>query len=185
MYQMKACVLNQNASFPTPFLDIYIPHNFTMGTLSSDGSIIRLNPFVSVIENRGRKIVVCKSNSSLERCYAGNSTKHFAAPGIRGASYRRVNSVEAGTMRRLSREVKVLELKRDFNSVANIYKSSCPYKLRPVIDIDGILRMDGRQALSEVDSVDKEFTIILPRQHAIIKIIIRSYHEKFRHANRE
>lgn len=80
--------------------------------------------------------------------------------------------------------MKILELKRDFNSVANIDKSSWLYKLRPVLDVDGIIRMDGRLALLE-DSVDKKFPIILPRQHEITKMIIRSYHEKFRHANRE
>ncbi|XP_055526914.1 uncharacterized protein LOC129719544 [Wyeomyia smithii] len=66
-----------------------------------------------------------------------------------------------------------------------ITKSSCIYKLTPVLDENGVLRVGGRMETSTDISFDKRFPIILPRKHGLTRKIIQFYHEKFGHANRE
>ncbi|XP_062704050.1 uncharacterized protein LOC134286454 [Aedes albopictus] len=67
----------------------------------------------------------------------------------------------------------------------SVKKTSCLYKLSPVLDDDGVLRMGGRMEMSEEMPFDKKFPIILPRKHATTAKVIQFYHEKFAHANRE
>ncbi|XP_055641202.1 uncharacterized protein LOC129778361 isoform X1 [Toxorhynchites rutilus septentrionalis] len=66
-----------------------------------------------------------------------------------------------------------------------VKKSSCLYKLTPIVDKDGVLRMDGRMEMSEDMPFDKRFPIILPRKHAMTEKLIQFYHEKYGHTNRE
>ncbi|XP_055603751.1 uncharacterized protein LOC129751982 [Uranotaenia lowii] len=66
-----------------------------------------------------------------------------------------------------------------------IAKSSPLYKLTPIIDTDGIIRMGGRLACAEHLPFDKRFPIILPKKHAVTILLIRNYHERYGHANRE
>ncbi|XP_062542310.1 uncharacterized protein LOC134210279 [Armigeres subalbatus] len=67
----------------------------------------------------------------------------------------------------------------------SVKKTSNLYKLTPMLDKDGVLRMGGRMELSGEISIDKRFPIILPRKHAATEKVIQFYHEKFGHANRE
>ncbi|XP_038106872.1 uncharacterized protein LOC119766411 [Culex quinquefasciatus] len=66
-----------------------------------------------------------------------------------------------------------------------IERSSPLYKLLPVLDEDGVLRVRGRLEKNESIPFDKRFPIILGRKHAITKKIIQHYHEKYGHTNRE
>ncbi|XP_055522525.1 uncharacterized protein LOC129716715 [Wyeomyia smithii] len=66
-----------------------------------------------------------------------------------------------------------------------ITKSSCIYKLTPVLDENGVLRVGGRMETSTDIPFVKRFPIILPRKHGLTRKIIQFYHEKFGHANRE
>ncbi|XP_055522651.1 uncharacterized protein LOC129716837 [Wyeomyia smithii] len=66
-----------------------------------------------------------------------------------------------------------------------IGKRSLLYKLTPIVDENGVLRMDGRMANSKTISFNTKFPIILPKEHAVTKRLIQHYHEKFGHANRE
>ncbi|XP_055522555.1 uncharacterized protein LOC129716741 [Wyeomyia smithii] len=66
-----------------------------------------------------------------------------------------------------------------------IMRSSSIYKLTPVLDQDGILRMNGRMEAATGMPFDKRYPIILPRKHGLTKKLIQVYHENFGHANRE
>ncbi|XP_053699370.1 uncharacterized protein LOC128746343 [Sabethes cyaneus] len=66
-----------------------------------------------------------------------------------------------------------------------IARSSSIYKLTPVLDQDGILRMGGRMETSTDMPFDKRFPIILPRKLGLTGKLIQVYHEKFGHAIRE
>ncbi|XP_065077560.1 uncharacterized protein LOC135700833 [Ochlerotatus camptorhynchus] len=66
-----------------------------------------------------------------------------------------------------------------------IRKSSCIYKSSPVLDDEGVLRMEGRLANSGESSFDKKHPIILSRSHEITQKLIQHYHEAFGHANSE
>ncbi|XP_052562904.1 uncharacterized protein LOC120427189 [Culex pipiens pallens] len=59
-----------------------------------------------------------------------------------------------------------------------IERSSPLYKLLPVLDEDGVLRVRGRLEKNESIPFDKRFPIILGRKHAVTKKIIQHYHEK-------
>ncbi|XP_053687243.1 uncharacterized protein LOC128736780 [Sabethes cyaneus] len=64
-------------------------------------------------------------------------------------------------------------------------KSSVLYKLTPILDDQGVLRVDGRIGALQVASVDQKCPIILPRQHYMTFLLIDSYHRKYLHANSE
>lgn len=59
------------------------------------------------------------------------------------------------------------------------------YKCSPVLDSEGVLRMDGRLANSVESCFDKRHPIILPRSHEVTQKLIQHYHEQFGHANSE
>ncbi|XP_065075319.1 uncharacterized protein LOC135699074 [Ochlerotatus camptorhynchus] len=70
-------------------------------------------------------------------------------------------------------EVKILQISCERNASQSpvlVDKSSWLYKLSPIIDADGIVRMGGRLALSEVVPFDKKFPIILPKRHQITTV---------------
>ncbi|XP_065087716.1 uncharacterized protein LOC135709338 [Ochlerotatus camptorhynchus] len=66
-----------------------------------------------------------------------------------------------------------------------VKKSSCLYKLTPILDKEGVLRLGGRMDMSVDMPFDKRCPIILPRKHATTEKLIQFYHEKYGHANRE
>ncbi|XP_062701742.1 uncharacterized protein LOC134285262 [Aedes albopictus] len=75
-------------------------------------------------------------------------------------------------------------LHRNDSKVA-IPKRSTLYKLSPFIDGQGLLRMAGRTAACEYLSPDTINPIILPRDHRVTHLVVRSYHDKFHHQNHE
>ncbi|XP_062541846.1 uncharacterized protein LOC134209839 [Armigeres subalbatus] len=75
-------------------------------------------------------------------------------------------------------------LRRKGNDAA-LPKRSPLFKLVPFLDDQGILRMKGRTGACKYVSLDAVNPIILPRDHPITHIIIRTYHDKFHHHNHE
>ncbi|XP_055631698.1 uncharacterized protein LOC129771737 [Toxorhynchites rutilus septentrionalis] len=64
-------------------------------------------------------------------------------------------------------------------------KSSSLFKLTPMLDDEGILRIDSRTGAARVDSYDVKYPIILPRKHYVTYLIVDNYHRKFLHGNAE
>ncbi|XP_062533722.1 uncharacterized protein LOC134202737 [Armigeres subalbatus] len=64
-------------------------------------------------------------------------------------------------------------------------KSSALYQLCPILDEQGIIRMDSR--IAEAPNVGKEmkFPVILPRSHKFTTLLLEYYHRKYRHGNTE
>ncbi|XP_055585502.1 uncharacterized protein LOC129738342 [Uranotaenia lowii] len=63
--------------------------------------------------------------------------------------------------------------------------SSKLFKLTPIVDEKGVLRVKGRMEKAEHLPFDKRHPIILPRDHIITLRIIQHYHELLGHGNRE
>ncbi|KAJ8024862.1 hypothetical protein HOLleu_34895 [Holothuria leucospilota] len=61
-------------------------------------------------------------------------------------------------------------------------QSSVLKTLMPRVDEDGVLRMSGRLSLIETLPYDVRFPVILPRKHALTKLIVRKYHTDANHA---
>lgn len=66
-----------------------------------------------------------------------------------------------------------------------IEKSSTLYKLTPLVDDHGIIRLEGRSERAEFLPFDLRFPVILPKDHGITEKIVQHYHEKFGHSYRE
>ncbi|XP_055643157.1 uncharacterized protein LOC129779607 [Toxorhynchites rutilus septentrionalis] len=64
-------------------------------------------------------------------------------------------------------------------------KSSSLWRLTPVMDEQGVLRLDGRITKAKNVYEDVKFPVILPRNHRITALITESYHQKFLHGNSE
>lgn len=83
-------------------------------------------------------------------------------------------------------EFKVLEKNQKREGAPDrIKKTSSLYKMNPVLDSEGVMRVGGRLQYSEFATFDMKHPIILPKEHAITNLLILRYHEKFVHANRE
>ncbi|XP_062701554.1 uncharacterized protein LOC115267247 [Aedes albopictus] len=67
----------------------------------------------------------------------------------------------------------------------SLEKDSILFKLTPVLDEHGILRVDGRIGSLQVVPVDMKWPIILPRHHRVTFLIVDDYHRKYLHANSE
>ncbi|XP_065194926.1 uncharacterized protein LOC135826224 [Sycon ciliatum] len=63
-----------------------------------------------------------------------------------------------------------------------VHATSKLAKLCPFLDDDGVLRCEGRLQYAEFLPRDAVHPIILPRKHAVTKMLIRFQHEKGKHA---
>ncbi|XP_055524646.1 uncharacterized protein LOC129718180 [Wyeomyia smithii] len=63
--------------------------------------------------------------------------------------------------------------------------SSPLYKLAPLIDERGLVRMEGRTKNASFLPFDLRFPIVLPKDHPVTAKLIHHYHEKFGHGYRE
>ncbi|XP_058813849.1 uncharacterized protein LOC131677809 [Topomyia yanbarensis] len=79
-------------------------------------------------------------------------------------------------------DLAILTAKDQKNTIS---KRSPLYKLNPFVDADGILRMRGRTINCEYVPMEVKCPIILPRDHAVTKLVVESYHQKFHHRNNE
>ncbi|XP_058817729.1 uncharacterized protein LOC131681041 [Topomyia yanbarensis] len=84
-------------------------------------------------------------------------------------------------------ELKVLVRNKDrpVSQWLAIEKSSALYKLTPLIDENGLIRMEGKAEKAELLSFDLRFPTILPHQHKITQLIVQHYHEKSGHGYRQ
>lgn len=63
-------------------------------------------------------------------------------------------------------------------------KSSSIKKLCPYLDENGLIRVNGRLDLVESMSYSRRRPIILPKGHPLTLLIIKEYHERFKHQNK-
>ncbi|XP_058122779.1 uncharacterized protein LOC131293715 [Anopheles ziemanni] len=66
-----------------------------------------------------------------------------------------------------------------------LQKSSPLYKLSPMLDVNGVLRIKGRIEKCVWVGEDTKRPIILPRRHYVTELLIHSYHSKYKHANHQ
>ncbi|XP_062703570.1 uncharacterized protein LOC134286025 [Aedes albopictus] len=66
-----------------------------------------------------------------------------------------------------------------------IGKHSSIYRLIPFLDDSGLLRERGRIGAVEGVSYSVRHPIILPRNHHVTKLLVRRYHQQYRHGNSE
>ena len=59
---------------------------------------------------------------------------------------------------------------------------SSVYKLLPFLDDDGLIRLKTRLEMTNTLPYDTKYPILLPKDHALTKLIILEYHEKTQHA---
>lgn len=181
--EIKACMLFHSAAFSSPLINVQVTSRWRR-IVRIAASVVRF------VENCRRKrsgepILVSKACNSMVRYIKGNP-KRIVQP----LCQKELQAGESVLLKQAQHdsfpeEIKVLEARRDFSSTVYIDKSSWLYPLRPILDADGVVRMDGRLSLSEAVHFDQKFPIILPRRHEVTLKIIQSYHEKFGHANRE
>ncbi|XP_055632505.1 uncharacterized protein LOC129772980 [Toxorhynchites rutilus septentrionalis] len=86
-----------------------------------------------------------------------------------------------------SNEVAILKKNKHLQQkeLLAIPKSSAIYKLTPVLDNEGILRIDGRIGLAKQITTEVKYPVILPKTHRVSFLIIDDYHRKYLHANSE
>ncbi|XP_065083282.1 uncharacterized protein LOC135705462 [Ochlerotatus camptorhynchus] len=66
-----------------------------------------------------------------------------------------------------------------------IARSSALYKLSPMLDDDGVLRMNSRIAAAPMVTKDARFPIFLPKGHRVTELLVECYHVRFLHGNHE
>ncbi|XP_062541591.1 uncharacterized protein LOC134209611 [Armigeres subalbatus] len=66
-----------------------------------------------------------------------------------------------------------------------IGKHSSIYRLMPIMDDNGLLRERGRIGAAADIGYNVCHPIILPRNHHITELLVRRYHERYRHGNTE
>lgn len=64
-------------------------------------------------------------------------------------------------------------------------KRSPIYKLSPFLGDDGLIRISGRINNAECVSRGTKEPVIMPKSHIITKLIVKQYHEDFKHQNQE
>ncbi|XP_058826986.1 uncharacterized protein LOC131686971 [Topomyia yanbarensis] len=64
-------------------------------------------------------------------------------------------------------------------------KNSTLNKLTPVLDENGILRVDSRLNTAKNIAMETKFPIILPKKHPLAYLIVDHFHRQYRHANSE
>ncbi|XP_062533692.1 uncharacterized protein LOC134202689, partial [Armigeres subalbatus] len=66
-----------------------------------------------------------------------------------------------------------------------IGKQSSIYRLLPILDNHGLLRERGRIGAAENVAFNVRHPIILPRKHPVTELLVRRYHQEYRHGNAE
>ncbi|XP_062702228.1 uncharacterized protein LOC134285471 [Aedes albopictus] len=67
----------------------------------------------------------------------------------------------------------------------SINKQSSIYSMNPFLDEQQVMRMRGRTSRCEYATMDAQNPIILPKEHHITMLVVRSYHERYHHRNHE
>ncbi|XP_055523080.1 uncharacterized protein LOC129717248 [Wyeomyia smithii] len=84
-------------------------------------------------------------------------------------------------------ELTVLKRNRDrpTDQWITIERSSPLYKLTPLLDESGLIRMEGRVERADFLPFDLRFPAILPNNHRITWLIVQHYHERSGHGYRQ
>ncbi|XP_039439556.1 uncharacterized protein LOC120420555 [Culex pipiens pallens] len=84
-------------------------------------------------------------------------------------------------------EMKVLtrNKNRPTNQWIALEKSSPLYQLTPLVDENGLIRMEGRLEQAEFLPFDMRFPVILPKNNRITELIVQDYHERCGHGYRQ
>ncbi|XP_058455592.1 uncharacterized protein LOC131432955 [Malaya genurostris] len=84
-------------------------------------------------------------------------------------------------------ELKVLLKNRDrpTSQWQTVEKSSALHRLTPLVEEDGLIRMEGRSANAEFLPFDLRFPVIVPDEHPVAKLLVEHYHKRFGHGYRD
>ena len=84
-------------------------------------------------------------------------------------------------------EVKVLKSSMEVPRTQQkcVEKNSLLYKLLPMIDEHGVIRMNSRLCAAEFLPYDTRYPIILPKDSYITRLVADWYHRNYKHANDE
>ncbi|XP_058456945.1 uncharacterized protein LOC131434299 [Malaya genurostris] len=75
--------------------------------------------------------------------------------------------------------------KLPYDQWISLDKSSPLYRIAPLFDSSGVLRLEGRSKNAEFLPFDMRFPIILHKDHAVTKKLVQHFHERFGHGYRE
>ncbi|XP_062542139.1 uncharacterized protein LOC134210130 [Armigeres subalbatus] len=183
--EAKVHLLAHDIQLLAPIIDV---HRFSKWTVlvRTMATVFR---FVSNCRRKinGLSIEVLKATDRQAKAIKKNySIEHYPLKQLEYEKAERI-LIKVAQAESFGNEVKVLM--RNANvSVADrqqIEKSSFLYKLTPLIDGDGILRMESRVERAEFLSFDLRFPIALPKEHEVTMKIVQHYHERFGHGYRE
>lgn len=82
-------------------------------------------------------------------------------------------------------EVAVLQSHHNQKPSGAVSISSVLYKLSPMVDKDGVIRMDGRIGTAPNVPTEAKYPVILAANHPVTILFVDYYHRKFNHQNRE
>ncbi|XP_062713478.1 uncharacterized protein LOC134290368 [Aedes albopictus] len=64
-------------------------------------------------------------------------------------------------------------------------RSCALFNMSPMLDSNGVLRMNSRITAAPVVSTDLKYPIFLPKEHRVTELLVESYHIRFLHGNKE
>lgn len=182
--EMRARILHHEAITCEPIINVQSTNRFVR-LLRTAASILR---FIANCRRKiaGHPIVVSKATTGQERLLKAEP-QSIKQP-LQQDELRAAETVLWRQAQRdgFNEEVGILERNLNPNhSPERIKKSSSVYKMIPLMDTDGVMRVKGRLQQAGFATFDMKHPIILPKGHAITNMLILNYHEKFAHANKE
>ncbi|XP_055618996.1 uncharacterized protein LOC129764175 [Toxorhynchites rutilus septentrionalis] len=67
----------------------------------------------------------------------------------------------------------------------SVDRTSALYKLSPMLDGDGVLRMNSRIGAAPIVTNEVRFPVLLPKSHRATELLVADYHARFLHSNHE
>ncbi|XP_051162206.1 uncharacterized protein LOC127282148 [Leptopilina boulardi] len=95
-----------------------------------------------------------------------------------------LQKAELAWIKQLQRECFGSEIQK-LKDCKQLDKDSRLKDLSPVMDADGVTRIDGRIKVATDVSYDVKFPVILDGKHPFTRLLVQYYHEKFGHASPE
>ncbi|XP_062534396.1 uncharacterized protein LOC134203562 [Armigeres subalbatus] len=112
--------------------------------------------------------------------------KHIREKNKRGSEINRNEFVRAEIA--LWRQAQWKEYEEEINELkkgCSVPKRSSLYFLSPVLDEQGVIRMESRIGAAPYVSFAAKYPVILPRESRITYLLVQSFHRRFLHANSE
>ncbi|XP_058457230.1 uncharacterized protein LOC131434494 [Malaya genurostris] len=139
-------------------------------------------------KSKGVPIETIKATSNQQRMLIKHSVRSIRVP-LQQHEYQKAERslLKSAQIEAYKDELKVLlhNKGRPINEWLKIEKTSVMYRLTPLVEEDGLIRMEGRAANAEMLPFDLRFPIIVPDDHPISILIVHHFHEKFGHGYRE